>query len=240
MCIVYLKNEGNYLLWLIPLWSLFKGTFCNLKSCHFLATWHSRRCVKHDVLSFSTRCKTVPYKLHPFPYEHFSPGWMIRPAEDAGQARHQPGWGLLSAAATATPMALTAASGLRWSQTPKEGRPICAKTSSLISLYCLCPIALNSAQHTQTQCSCCWCIWRGLLFFWATLQLHWVLGLPHGLVPVMCWGPQESALLTSVVPPGPAVSEVLHPSITGVTAAVASKASFKLLKFINSWVISAK
>lgn len=163
MCTVYLKNEGNYLLWLIPVWFLFRLAFYNLSGCHFPATWHSRLCVKYNVLSFSRRCETIPYKLNPFLYKLFSPGWMIQPAEGAGQAQHQPGWGLFYV--TAAPMPLTAASRYHWSQSLKRGRSICSKTPSLISLCFLCRIALNNVQCTQIQCSCCWWIRRGLLVF---------------------------------------------------------------------------
>lgn len=42
---------------------------------------------------------------------NFAPGWMIQPAEGAGQVQHQPGWGLFYVTAVVTAMSLTAASG---------------------------------------------------------------------------------------------------------------------------------
>lgn len=109
MFIVYLKNEGNCQLWLIPVRSLFIWAFCNVSNCHFPARWHSRLCVKYDVLSFSMRCKKNPFLYKPC-------SWTIRSAETAEQTRHQPAWGLVYASAMACPLPLTAGSRHCWPQ----------------------------------------------------------------------------------------------------------------------------
>lgn len=99
-----------------------------------------------------------------------------------------------------------------WSQSLKKGSSICTKPHLLflsvvavLLLLTMLSTPKPSALVVDESGEVC-------RLFWATLQLHWVLELPHGLVPAMCWAPQESAQLISAVPPGPAGSEVLHPS----------------------------
>lgn len=144
MYIVYLKNEGNCLVWLIPVWSLFKWAFYDASSCHFAARWHSRQCVKYDVPFFSTRCKTI---IHSLINLAFLAGWSglqrvlsrvsVSLAEDCFMSLLQ----LLQS------LSLQAPDTADHRHFKKESKYV-PKTPSFTSLCCLCPVALNHAQYT--------------------------------------------------------------------------------------------
>lgn len=66
----------------------------------------------------------------------------------------------------------------------KEGHYV-PKPTSYFSLLSLSYCSLQCSVHSNPVLL--WINQERSVVFWA-LQLRWVLGLPHGLVPAMCWG----------------------------------------------------
>lgn len=124
---------------------------------------------------------------------------MIQPAEGAGHAWHQPGWGQFYVTAQASPMPLL----VPLITEPQKGRSVRTKPPSLISLCCLCSVALNNAWYTQTQWSCRWSVRWGLVVFWLLCSLLcclmvWFLPCAEHLRSQPSWYQQSLLALQSL------------------------------------------